>query len=169
MCFSANVSFTASIVLAIIGTCLLKKTKKQIFVPLALIPWFFAIQQASEGFVWLALPEESFARNIFLFFAYFVWPIWVPFSVWFAEENRKRKQILGIFLDGHSHWNCINLLDSIGQNNCASIKSQLYTQCRWGNTYISHEYFLCTMHCGSSFSIFNKKNLDYWFINLACW
>src|SRR5690606_8023290 len=65
---------------------------------LALIPWFFAIQQASEGFVWLKIPEGIAAKNIFLFFAYVFWPIWIPFSLYFAEENPIRKQLLTLCL-----------------------------------------------------------------------
>lgn len=92
MCFSAPVSFTASAVLATLGTVLIVRTKSKKLLPLAVIPCFFALQQAAEGFVWLSLPHPSFAKNIFLFFAYFCWPLWTPFAFWYAEPEEARKR-----------------------------------------------------------------------------
>ena len=94
MCFSAPASFTASAILATMGAALISRVKEKHLLPLAMIPWFFAIQQASEGIVWLDLSNASNAKNIYLFFAYVFWPIWIPFSLYFAEHNPLRKQIL---------------------------------------------------------------------------
>lgn len=96
MCFSAPASFTASAVLAVMGTALVVRIKSRRLLPLAMIPWFFAIQQSAEGMVWLHLPEPSEAKNIFLFFAYVFWPIWISFSVWLAEDQHWRKELLAI-------------------------------------------------------------------------
>jgi hypothetical protein len=98
MCFSAPVSFTASVVLGAVGIRLLVRVKELPLVPLALIPLFFALQQAAEGFVWLGLPEVSTSKNIYLFFAYVFWPIWIPFSLYFAEKSPIRRQLLAICL-----------------------------------------------------------------------
>lgn len=98
MCFSAPASFTASAVLAIVGGVLSFRIKSKRLLPLACVPLFFAIQQAAEGVEWLHLPESSPAKNIFLFFAYVVWPIWIPFSLWLIEDNAKRKQWLAFCL-----------------------------------------------------------------------
>ena len=104
MCFSASASFGASIVLTTIGVVTINKTetKSQLF--FASIPLIFAVQQFSEGFLWLALsnPNYAFMRwpttYLFLFFAQVVWPIWVPFSIMKLEKVRKRKKIEKIIL-----------------------------------------------------------------------
>lgn len=98
MCFSAPASFTASALLTVMGAALVTRVKDKKWLPLALIPWFFAMQQASEGFVWLKGSEGVGAKNIFLFFAYVFWPIWISFSLYLAEENHVRKQLLSFCL-----------------------------------------------------------------------
>jgi hypothetical protein len=97
MCFSASASFTASAALALIGASFVMRVRPPLRA-LAMLPLFFALQQFSEGFVWLSLPEVSFFKNIFLFFAYFFWPVWVPFSFWIAERDAKNKQLLFLCL-----------------------------------------------------------------------
>ncbi len=104
MCFSAPASFTASVLLAAVGTALLCQDKTRRLLPLALIPWFFAIQQGAEGIVWLSLSEAvpsllaSAAKNVFLFFAFVFWPIWLPLSVWLVEVDAWRKQAMAVCL-----------------------------------------------------------------------
>jgi hypothetical protein len=98
MCFSAPVSFTASVVLGAVGIALLARTKELPLIPLALIPLFFALQQLAEGFVWLSVPEVSTSKNIYLFFAYVFWPIWIPFSFYFAEKSPVRRELLALCL-----------------------------------------------------------------------
>lgn len=64
------------------------------------IPLFFAIQQLSEGFVWLSLSNPAYAHfrspatYIFLAFAQVIWPAWVPLAVRSLEKNIKRKKVL---------------------------------------------------------------------------
>lgn len=36
------------------------------------------------------------AKNIFLFFAYVFWPVWVPFSFYYSEAKKNKKNILAI-------------------------------------------------------------------------
>ena len=101
MCFSAPASFTASAVLTTLGIGLLYKIKNKHLALLALIPLFFALQQASEGFVWLFLssPDSwpmAIAKNIYLFFALSFWPIWVPLALWCAEKIVWRRRIFMI-------------------------------------------------------------------------
>lgn len=101
MCFSASSSFSVSVALTVIGAILINKTKANRFLLLALIPWFFAIQQFFEGMLWLYLPDQkdlwiaTVAKNIFLFFSFIFWPIWIPLSFFIAE---KKRTILGIIL-----------------------------------------------------------------------
>ncbi len=99
MCFAAAVNFTISIVLAISGIVLILRTSDKRFLALAAIPCFFAIQQTAEGFLWIALPNPSLSKNIYLFFTYSFWPVWIPFSIWLIERNKQREMAL-IFLLG---------------------------------------------------------------------
>ncbi len=96
MCFSANASFTAGTVLTVIGAICVRKVKipSQLF--FASIPVIFAIQQFSEGFLWLSLTRPAFAEFkmsmtfLFIFFAQIVWPFWVPFAVMMIKPASER-------------------------------------------------------------------------------
>jgi len=64
-----------------------------------LLPILFSVQQICEGFVWLGLEQGDLplvrgAALLFLFFALFFWPFWVPFSVSFIEPRLRAKQFL---------------------------------------------------------------------------
>jgi hypothetical protein len=81
MCFSAEASFSLSVVLVSAGVYCVKNTtsKNRLLLPVAFIPFFFAIQQFSEGWVWLGLRWDNNAlvkifAMVFLFFAVvFLW------------------------------------------------------------------------------------------------
>lgn len=100
MCFSATASFGAGIVLTTIGVATLKKVQTPNQIAFASIPLIFAIQQISEGFVWLSLSNPEFGHMersmtyLFLFFAQVVWPFWVPFSIMKIESIKKQKKRL---------------------------------------------------------------------------
>lgn len=105
MCFSAQASFTAAAVLAAIGYKTLKKasTKSEFF--LAAIPLLFAFQQFFEGLIWvnftffpLGTPWLTLGKYGFLFFAFLVWPVWYPLSVFVLEQDPLRKKLVGAFL-----------------------------------------------------------------------
>lgn len=99
MCFSANASFGAGIVLSVIGVASFKKARQPSQMLFASIPLIFAVQQISEGFLWLALSDHanSFlkipATYTFLFFAQVVWPCYVPLAILFLEIKGKRKKL----------------------------------------------------------------------------
>ena len=99
MCFSTSASFGAGIVLSVIGVASIKKAGTRSQVAFASIPLIFAVQQITEGFLWLALSDPDFAflqwptTYIFLFFAQIVWPFWVPFSILKLEKEPGRKKI----------------------------------------------------------------------------
>jgi len=105
MCFSASASFIAGATLTVIGVASIKKTKKPSEIPFASIPLLFALQQITEGFVWLSLTNpdyaflEGFSAHAFIFFAQVVWPFWVPFSFLKFEQN-KDSNITGKLLVG---------------------------------------------------------------------
>lgn len=100
MCFSAQASFGASAALAGIGVLSVRSAPSRAFVPLAAIPLVFAAQQASEGALWLALDRAPFGRSdtsiarVFLFFALFVWPAYLPFALLAIERVAARRRVL---------------------------------------------------------------------------
>ncbi|MEO6303939.1 MAG: DUF6629 family protein, partial [Bacteroidia bacterium] len=102
MCFSAGASFTAAAVLGSIGIASLKKVSIRSQFMFAAIPMLFAIQQVSEGLLWLALSKPGYegwlepATYFFLLFAQFLWPIWIPTSMFLMEHNKPRKKWLGV-------------------------------------------------------------------------
>jgi len=101
MCFSAAASFTAATVLTVIGVASVAKTRSKKEIAFALIPLFFAVQQAVEGVVWLSVKSGnmqllSIASSIFVFFAYAFWPMYVPVSVVLLEKKSWRRKILWV-------------------------------------------------------------------------
>ena len=101
MCFSATASFTASALLAFLGALSIKKARTQSLQLFASTPIFFAIQQASEGGIWLSAANPTglisvFATYLFLFFAMIVWPIWIPAVLLNLEKDSLRKKLLYI-------------------------------------------------------------------------
>lgn len=96
MCFSASASFGASALLATLSYCALKKRTNNNQLLLYSTPALFAIQQAIEGLLWLTVYNAYSHLNIvlmygFLFFAFVVWPSWVPIALYTAENNQDRK------------------------------------------------------------------------------
>jgi hypothetical protein len=72
---------------------------------LALIPLLFAVQQFSEGILWLTLQTGNtqttltyLADSLFKIFAFLVWPIWIPLSLFALEKSGWRKNVLFLFL-----------------------------------------------------------------------
>lgn len=100
MCFSAQASFTAAAALAFIAALSLKKVRTNPERMLAMSPLFFAIQQAIEGIVWVTINQGDTTSLLhrasiygFLAFAYILWPLWVPTTVYLLERNAVRKKI----------------------------------------------------------------------------
>lgn len=95
MCFSASASFTAGVVLSGIGILTIKKAQSKSHLVFASIPFIFAVQQISEGFLWLSLQDpkyaflEKFTSHSFIFFAQVVWPIFVPLGVFLINKEDK--------------------------------------------------------------------------------
>ena len=106
MCFSATASFTAGVVLTGIGVATLNKAEHRSHILFASIPLLFAVQQFSEGVLWLTLPSSSpdyaylkrFTTYTFLFFAQVIWPFLVPLAVLLLEEQRSRKSVQRVFV-----------------------------------------------------------------------
>lgn len=106
MCFSAGASFGTGLVLSAVGAASIKKAQSPSQIAFAGIPLIFAVQQFTEGLVWLSLSNPDYASMQivatfgFLFFAQVVWPIWVPFSILNLEPKARRRKsgkiLLGI-------------------------------------------------------------------------
>ena len=97
MCFSAEASFIAATFLGAAGLYLGYQNWNKSTFWLAITPLFFALQQFSEGWLWLGLnqgtyPDFSslFAQYVYLFFAYLFWPVWVPSVALTAEPVKKK-------------------------------------------------------------------------------
>ena len=100
MCFSASASFTASALLIPTGLYCLRTAwvKDQMYLPFAVIPLAFGVQQALEGLVWIGTNLDS--KNLvqlgslgFLFFSHFFWLFWAPLSVSLIEQDAGTKNI----------------------------------------------------------------------------
>lgn len=88
MCFSATASFAAAAGLVPLGAVALARCRRHDrddLMPLALMPLFFAAQQAMEGVVWLGFDQgvleglPRLAALAYVFFAFAFWPGWIPF------------------------------------------------------------------------------------------
>jgi hypothetical protein len=101
MCFSLEASFVAGTVLSIIGVASISKVKKTSQLLFAALPFMFAIQQFTEGFVWLTLGGSEWhktAVTLFLIFAQVIWPVYVPLSILLVEKNVNHRKALWILL-----------------------------------------------------------------------
>jgi len=104
MCFSAGASFTAGVLLTVVGSETVRKVHKPSQIALASIPVFFAAQQFAEGALWLTIGQaghagaEKLFTYLFLVMAQIVWPILVPLSALLLERNKTRRRVLQALL-----------------------------------------------------------------------
>lgn len=104
MCFGPVASFTASGILTFLGTLVLKNIRSQKEILFAAFPLLFALQQGIEGLLWLAIQNgkpEALLRSltfVYLIFAYSLWPILCPLSVYAIEYNNTRKRVLRVLI-----------------------------------------------------------------------
>ncbi|EKD43316.1 MAG: hypothetical protein ACD_72C00346G0002 [uncultured bacterium] len=100
MCFSATASFTASAVLGIVGVAAVSQTHNRRQLPLAFIPFIFAIQQLLEGWIWVSInnggTHTALLTYLYLFFALFWWPFYIPIAIYLLEKDKKTKNAMFI-------------------------------------------------------------------------
>jgi len=106
MCFSAAVSFTVGAGLLIGGAYASHKAlainKK--YLPVAMMPIFAGLQQLSEGMVWVGMTTGDpqlvlWSALVFIFFTWFMWPFWIPLSVYVLEPpESRRKHLFFVFM-----------------------------------------------------------------------
>ena len=105
MCFSAEVSFVAAAALLITGSAMIKNFVSRNYFCVTLIPLLFGLQQFSEGVLWTHLNSGSppnifsyLAERAYLFFAFFIWPVWIPLSLATIEKINWRRNLLYFIL-----------------------------------------------------------------------
>jgi hypothetical protein len=93
MCFSESASFIASGGLAAAGVASMRIAPRPHQKLIAALPFLFAIQQFIEGWQWHALNAGSpsiIAGYMFLFFAFLLWPLYIPITVWVLDKKRRK-------------------------------------------------------------------------------
>lgn len=103
MCFSATASFSAGAILLGLGALTLKSARRPRELPLAAIPLLFALQQLSEGVIWLTFSYEASQLNavmthVYSFFSHVLWPVYVPVAVLLIEPVRWRRRAVLAFV-----------------------------------------------------------------------
>ncbi len=103
MCFSATASFVAGAALVPAGIYAVQRSAKhnKKLLLLSFLPLFFGIQQLIEGMIWVSSINNNFAAVDFfsmgyMFFTWFMWPVWIPLST-FPLEPCKRKYLFLAF------------------------------------------------------------------------
>lgn len=100
MCFSATASFTAASIAASAGILTVASVSRAREIPLASAPLVFAVQQAIEGALWLALPHGETSllalclANAFVVCAMVIWPVLAPVAVGLVEPVRLRRNLI---------------------------------------------------------------------------
>ena len=103
MCFSASVSYSAAAVLVTTGLYAVQQARRlqpPYWMLWALIPVFFGIQQAFEGWVWKELDAGNASAAVpfalgFHFFSHFLWLWWLPLCSYLVEHGKIRKRVFG--------------------------------------------------------------------------
>ena len=103
MCFSATASFAAGAFLLGLGTMTLKSARDRRELPFAAIPLLFAVQQLSEGVIWLTFTRDAPMVNtlmtyFYTFFSHVLWPVYVPIAVLLIEPPGPRRRGLLAFV-----------------------------------------------------------------------
>ena len=99
MCFSATASFSVGAILLGFGTLTLRAARRPYDLPFAAIPLLFAIQQLSEGVIWLTFrfvaPQLNVVMTyVYSFFSHVLWPLYVPVAVLVMEPAGWRRRAL---------------------------------------------------------------------------
>lgn len=99
MCFSAAASFAVGTYLLGVGTLTLKQPRRPRELAFAAIPLLFAVQQLSEGILWLTFEPpipwlNEAMTQVYSFMSHVLWPIYVPIAVLLIEPPGPRRQAL---------------------------------------------------------------------------
>lgn len=136
MCFSAEASFAASGVLAASSIAIARIPKEKASIPLSLFPAVFATHQFIEGMIWLnhdgILPDTYRSGVVYAYalIAFVLWPIFVPFSAFLMERERRRR-IIVLICQAIGIWVGLTLLLSVLRDpvevsvDCCSLSYQV--------------------------------------------
>jgi len=108
MCFSATASFTAAAFLLGFGTMTVSSAHHRRERPYASIPLLFAVQQFTEGVVWLSFDLDAPWLNVamtqlYSLFSHVLWPIYIPLAILLIEPlAARRRMLLAVVLAGSS-------------------------------------------------------------------
>lgn len=100
MCFSEPVSFAVGGALVVgglfAGWQALKINTR--YLPVSQMPTLAGLQQFTEGHVWMGLNHSDmsmiwWAAMGFIFFSWLIWPVWIPFSIYFLEPQASRRKL----------------------------------------------------------------------------
>ena len=127
MCFSATVSFTAAAALAVSGVLgfyfAIKSNKR--FLVLNMMAFFYALQQFSEGMIWIGSPILSPRAwgILFLTLAFFVYPWFSALSCYcITRRENLKKKIIWVMMAGFIFgiWALSNVLltPNLGLDQC---------------------------------------------------
>jgi hypothetical protein len=100
MCFSAEASITAGVVLTAAGAASVGLAGSRREVPLAAIPLVFGVHQLVEGVVWHQVddagggPVRTGAVVVWLFIAWTLWPAYVPWAASCVEPDPGRRRLM---------------------------------------------------------------------------
>ncbi|AWM41906.1 hypothetical protein GobsT_69700 [Gemmata obscuriglobus] len=104
MCLSTEVSLATGTALVTIGGHCARTAwrRNRAYVPLAVVPVLFGVQQLFEAGVWVGLDRASpvlvkTAALGFLFFAAALWPCWLPIAAAAIEEQRAKRKLFYAF------------------------------------------------------------------------
>ena len=109
MCFSEPVSFAVGGILIVGGAFAGWKAFKinKRYFPVSQLPTLAGLQQITEGHVWMGVNNGDlsmtwWAAMGFIFFSWLIWPLWIPFSIYFLEPqgSPRKLPLLGFALAG---------------------------------------------------------------------
>ena len=88
-----------------LGTFTLRAARQPRELPFAAIPLLFAIQQLTEGVIWLTFSYQAPLLNtamtyVYTFFSHVLWPAYVPLAVLLMEPPGHHRQIMYPFAAG---------------------------------------------------------------------
>lgn len=101
---SAILNFTVGTFLAGIGVLAMREVDKKRELFFAAAPLLFGVIQLIEGMIWLSFGEgllKTYQNGLsfaVVFFAYALWPVYSPTSVWAIEPNRVRRTAMFLFV-----------------------------------------------------------------------
>src|SRR5579872_5760988 len=155
MCFSAESSFGASIVIGAIGVATLRHVREPRALLFASVPLMFALHQFSEGVVWLGLDGRigkialDHAAFLFTIYAQGLLPLLMPAAVALMEPpGWRRRAIIGLTCIGAvvCAWDITGLVFYPSQV-FVEHHSIAYRNAWTGNFWISLLYIFAT--CGA--------------------